>query len=212
MAPEAVSPVEAREVVRSYVAAMQENSAFQGQDLLAEFRLIRQAAQSLGEFGDILAESGLLAALETYGLAGLEQSSPEAAVLGLTAAWVEENGALEAAVARSALAACLQNLFAPGALPTLRMNGASLVKSFLATVLCRRLAFDLGESLEAAATGWGTYQEALARLEDELAASISQVPEDPPGPTKWAGLAGWLYVTRILENLLHGYQVARPSP
>ena len=61
MAPEGASDVSAREVVRRYVAALQENSAVQGQDLLAGFRLTRKVAQRLGEFGDALSASGLAA-------------------------------------------------------------------------------------------------------------------------------------------------------
>jgi hypothetical protein len=50
--------MEAREVVRRYVAALQETSVTQGQDILTGFRITRKVAQGLGEFGDLLAGSG----------------------------------------------------------------------------------------------------------------------------------------------------------
>jgi hypothetical protein len=104
LSPEGGAPMEAREVVRRYVAALEDTQVSQGQDLSAGFRLTRKAAQCLGEFGDAAAESGLAAALAAWGLAEAAQSSPEAAVLALAAAWVAEDGGLEAAVARSAMA------------------------------------------------------------------------------------------------------------
>uniref|UniRef100_A0A7C3V9F0 Uncharacterized protein n=1 Tax=Desulfobacca acetoxidans TaxID=60893 RepID=A0A7C3V9F0_9BACT len=204
LAPTTASPVEAREVVRRYLAALQETAP--GQDLLAEFRLTRKAAQLLGEFGDILAESGLAAALEAWGAAGLKEASPEAAALGLTSAWLQENAGLEAAVIRAALPACLIGAITPSRSRSTREDGPFLVKTFLAMVLSRRLAFDLGESLEAAVIGWPSYHKALTQLENELATAASELSADPPGIGKWQGLAGWLYVTGILEKILKHYE------
>jgi hypothetical protein len=202
--------MEAREVVRRYVAALEEMSRSQGQDLLAEFRLTRKAAQGLGEFGDLVAASGLAAALEAMGLKDLAQLPPEEAIPGLTQAWLEEQGSLEAAVAGSALATCLGGVLTlnPAAVP--RLDGAYLVRSFLTIVLSQRLAFDLGESLEAAATGWPEYQRGLVRIREELATAISEVPDNPPEVEQWRGLAGWLFVTRTLESILQRYEDARP--
>jgi hypothetical protein len=198
--------MEAREVVRRYVIALRETSVAQGQDLLAEFRLTRKAAQSLGEFGDMVADSGLTAALEAWGLPIPPQDAPDMAILRLTSAWVDEDGGLEAAVARTALATCLGKVSASAPGMKSRVDGSALVKSFLAIALCQRLALDLGESLEAAAAGWPEFRKALAKLEDELYAATDAVPEDPPGAGQWQGLAGWLWVTQVLENLLQRFQ------
>lgn len=205
LSPEGATAVEAREVVRRYVAALQETGVAQGQDLLAEFRLTRKAAQNLGEFGYRVAESGLAAALTAWGLADLAQASPEAAISGLTAVWVEGHDSLEAQVTRTALATCLRKVL----LETEKESwpeGIDLVGSFLATAFCHRLVYDLGESLEAAAPGWPEYHQGLAKLEGELRAATFTVPENPPKPGQWQGLAGWLYVTEVLKNMLKTFQ------
>ena len=202
--------MEAREVVQRYVAALEETSSSQGQDLLAEFRLIRKAAQFLGEFGDTVAGSGLAAALKAMGLKDLAQLPPEEAISGLTQVWLEEHGSLEAAVARTALATCLGRALTSDSAAVPRIEGAFLVRSFLAITLCQRLAFDLGESLEAAADGWPEYQRGLFRLQEELAAATSEIPDNPPEAGQWRGLAGWLFVTRTLETILQRYEDARP--
>jgi hypothetical protein len=209
MSPEGASPMEAREVLRRYVAALEETSRAQGQNLLAGFRLTRKAAQRLGEFGDLVAASGLAAALGSLGLEGLAQLPREEAIPWLTQAWLEEQDSLEAAVASAALAECVAKFLKSDPALLSPADGPSLVGSFLATVLCRRLAFDLGESLEAATTGWPAYHQRLDRLADELAAAARQVANDPPGSGQWQGLAGWLFVTRFLENILQRYQDAR---
>ena len=203
--------MEAREVVRRYIAALQETSRAQGQDLLAGFRLTRKAAQCLGEFGDLVAGSGLAAALESLGLKDLALLPPEEAIPGLTQTWVEEQGILEASVAGTALATCLGRALTSDPSTVSKVDGPSLVRSFLAIVLYQRLAFDLGESLEAAATGWPEYLQGLVRLEEELAAATIEVPDNPPEAGQWRGLAGWLYVTRTLEGVLQRFQDARPS-
>jgi hypothetical protein len=203
--------MEAREVVQRYAAALEETSAAQGQDLLAEFRLTRKAAQFLGEFGDTIAGSGLAAALEATGLKDLAQLAPEEVIPGLIQAWLEEQGSLEAMVARTALAACLARALTSDHAAVSQVDGSSLVRSFLAGALCQRLAFDLGESLEAAAPGWPAYQQGLIRLQQELAAAANEIPENPPETGQWRGLAGWLFVTRTLESILQHIQDARPS-
>jgi hypothetical protein len=210
MSPEGSAPLEAREVVRRYLAALQETSVAQGQDILAGFRFTRKAAQCLGEFGDLLAGSGLPAALESLGMKDLAQLPPEETIYGLTQAWVEEHGSLEATVARTALATCLTRVLTFDPAANFRVDGPSLVSSFLALVLSQRLAFDLGESLEAAATAWPFYQKALVRLEKELRSAISEIPDNPPGTGQWQALPGWLFVTRTLERVLQRFQDARP--
>ncbi len=86
LSPEAATPVGAREVVRRYVAALEDTQVSQGQDVSAGFRLIRKAAQSLGDFGDAVVSSGLTAALAPWGFAEVAHFSPETAILGLTSA------------------------------------------------------------------------------------------------------------------------------
>jgi hypothetical protein len=203
--------MEAREVMRRYVAALQETSAAQSQNLLADFRLTRKAAQGLGEFGDTVARSGLAAALESLGLKDLAQLPPEEAIPGLAQAWLEEQGSLEAAVAGTALATCLGRALTINPSAVSKVDGASLVRSFLVIVLYQRLAFDLGESLEAAATGWLEYQEGLDRLQEELGAPTVEVPDNPPEAGQWRGLAGWLFVTRTLESILQRNEDAGSS-
>jgi hypothetical protein len=203
--------MEAREVVRRYVAALEETSSSQGQDILAAFRLTRKAAQALGEFGDLMAASGLTAALEAMGLHDLAHLPPEKVVPGVTQSWLEEPGSLEAAVAGAALAACLEKALTADPGEVSRVNGSSLVRSFLALAFSQRLAFDLGESLEAAAPGWQQYRQGLVRLQEELAAAASEVPDNPPETGQWRTLAGWLQVTRTLEKILQRYGDAGPS-
>jgi hypothetical protein len=210
MSPEGATPMEAREVVQRYVAALEETSRSQGQDLLAEFRLTRKAAQCLGKFGDLLAASGLAAALKSMGLQGLAQLPPEEVIPGVAQAILEEQGSLEAAVVGTALATCLGTALTPGPAAIHRVDGAFLVRSFLAIALSQRLAFDLGESLEAATPGWPAYRQGLSRLQEELAAAAGQIPDNPPAAGQWQGLAGWLFVTRTLESILQYYEDARP--
>ncbi len=128
LAPEGSAPVEAHEVVRRYVAALEESSAFQGQDLLAEFRLTRKAAQSLGEFVDLVSDAGLAAALEASGCKDLAQLRPAELIPGLAQAWVEGQGTLEAAVARVALATSLGKVLKFDSTSVSQTPGPSLVR------------------------------------------------------------------------------------
>ncbi len=210
LAPEGTAPVEAREVVRHYLAAVEDSAASQGGDFLAGFRLTRKAAQKLGEFGDRLAAAGWAAAAGAWGIpaAGLP---PESVISALASLWVEENGGLEAAVARSALAACLGKFFPPEPDRPFPGDGPFLVRVFLALALFQRLVLDLGESLEAAAPGWPAFSRALVRLEEECLAAAA-TPAFPPPPEKWDGLAGWLYVTKTLEVLCQVFKGSGPGP
>ena len=212
LASEGSSPVEAREVVQRYVAALEESGSLQGQDLLAGFRLTRKAAQALGEFGDLVAATGMAAALATLGFDSLADMPPDAIISGLPQAWLEDQGSLEAAVARSALATCLAQILGSYPKAGSGVDAPSLVGSFLAAAFCQRLALDLGESLEAAAAGWPAYQKGLARLQNELLAAVNEIPPNPPGAGQWRGLAGWLWVTQVLEKILTCFKDARPSP
>jgi hypothetical protein len=123
----------------------------------------------------------------------------------LISAWLEDQGGLEAAVARTALAACLERVLSASPTPPPGVNGPSLVKSFLAIMLSQRLACDLGESLEAAAPGWPQYRQGLARLAKELQ-DAAAMTDNPPEAGQWQGLAGWLWVTRVLEGVWQRFQ------
>ncbi len=203
--------MEAREVVRRYIAALEDTQVSQGQNLSAGFRLTRKAAQCLGEFGDLAAAVGLAAALASCGFADEAQASPEAVVLALAAAWVGNDGGLEAAVARSALATCLDGVLISETDSASRLDGPSLVQAFFTLALYQRLVLDLGECLEAAAPGWMEFKAGLARLADDISATgAGAVPETPPPAGQWQGLAGWVYVTKILENLLQGLRGLHP--
>lgn len=211
MAPEGTVPMEAREVVRRYVAALKETSAAAGQDLLASFRLTRKVAQSLGEFWETDRTLGIAAALAPWGLATLAQEPREIAILGLAAAWLEEDVGLEGAVIRTALAASWPR---PRALPaptSSPVDSAALVKSFLGLSLCQRLALDLGDPLEAASPGWPQFKEGMARLRDEILAVAEAVSDPPPGAGEWRGLTGWLWSTRVLKAILAQFQGGKPS-
>jgi len=197
---------EGREVVRRYVAALADTSGDAGQDLLAGFRLTRKVAQNLGDFVKTSSVSGVPAALEAGGFLNLAQEHPEVAISGLIAAWVEEDRGLEAQVARTALAVCLGKAMAATHSPQPKVDGAALVKEFLGLALCLRLVLDLGESLEAATPGYFEYNEALIRLGEEIAAAAASITEPPPEPGQWQGLAGWLWVTRVLEGVLERFQ------
>jgi hypothetical protein len=211
LSPEGGAPMEAREVVRGYLAALEDTQMSQGHNLSAGFRLTRKAAQCLGDFGDTVAESGLASALATWGLAEAARASPEAAVLALAAAWVGKDGGLEAAVARSALATALNQVLISGTDKASRPDGPFLVQAFLAGALYQRLVLDLGESLEAATPGWPEFRAGLARLSAEIEATrTATVPGDPPRHGQWQGLAGWVYVTEILENLFQGLKGLHP--
>ncbi len=113
-------------------------------------------------------------------------------------------------VARVALATCMSKILTSSPFSPAQTSGSSLVRAFLVTAVCQRLAFDLGESLEAAATGWRGYHKGLARLQDELMAAAAEVPDDPPGAGQWQGLPGWLWVTRVLEHVLRRFRDAGP--
>ena len=113
-------------------------------------------------------------------------------------------------MARVALATCLGKILKSDPTNVSRTPGSYLVRSFLAAAIGQRLAFDLGESLETAAAGWPAYQNGLARLQGELIAAAAEVTDDPPGAGQWRGLAGWLWVTRVMEHVLDRFRDVGP--
>jgi len=195
LAPDAPAPAAAGEVVARYLAALREGAREEG-GALASFRYTRKVAQELGACTALAQSRGWPGALATRGLAELAEQPPEVLAPALGAALCGPGGDLEAAAARAALTSILME---EAALP----DPARGVSRFLAAALYSRLALDLGESLEAAASGCSPLRQALQRLQDlidSLAASATPVP--PPAPEHWQGLAGWLWVTSILEGLL----------
>jgi hypothetical protein len=198
LAPEGGAGLEARELVGRYLAALGEEAGSGSQGLLAAFRLTRKVGQNLGAFVDEVFSRGWDAALETWGLtggAGLTLELP-APVLGGTL--IETDGSLEGAVARSSLAAVLQDFD-----PTEKAAPAQVVTRFLAESLYQRLILDLGEPLEAASRGYDHWQQGLYGLRSWIVKTGAlEGPEEPPRPEQWRGLAGWQWVTLALEEML----------
>lgn len=205
MAPEEAKPLEARELVRRYVAALEETGTAPGQDLHAAFRLTRKLAQKLGELAERTSAVGLPAALQDLGLPPLASHPPYAAALELTALWLDGEFGLEAAVTGTALAASLEALWVQAGSPAARLSGPALVKFFLGQALWRRLALDLGESLEAAASDWQLFKQRLNQLAGELTTVAETLAPADPAPRDWQGLSGWLWVTQTLRSLLEYY-------
>uniref|UniRef100_A0A7C5ALF5 Uncharacterized protein n=1 Tax=Desulfobacca acetoxidans TaxID=60893 RepID=A0A7C5ALF5_9BACT len=195
----------AQELLSRYVAALKESSRASAQGLLADFRLIRKVAQNLGELGERSRALGLPEALADMGLPPLATAPGEVAALSLVARWLPGEFGLEAAVAATALAPCLKKLWGEDTAAPPPKGSAGLVKTFLALALAHRLLLDLGESLEGAATSWSVFNERSALLEKKLQEAAQSVSLTPPRSGEWLGLPGWLWVTRVLENLFHNY-------
>ena len=190
--------LEAREVVARYLAALGEDTGSGRQGLLAGFRLTRKAGQNLGAFVGDVATRGWDAALEAWGLSGEAGPPREIAAPALAGALLEPDGSLEGAVARSSLAAVLQDVGPPA-----KVAPAQAVSRFLAESLYQRLVLDLGEPLEAASLSCGHLWEGLDGLRSWITgAAAVQQPDEPPTPEQWRGLAGWTWVSLTLENML----------
>ena len=188
LAPEEGGLVTAREVAARYVAALEESAGPEESGLLGAFRLTRKVAQDLGAFW--------------AGAAAPQQMRP----LDLAAALAGPEAGLEAEVARASLAAVLIKL--PSGLngspsPIIRSEPApALVSRFLASCLYHRLAFDLGESLEAAAPGWGRLRERMEELRVLITGPEGQGLPRGPDSINWQGLPGWIWVTEELTSLI----------
>lgn len=204
-------PAAAREVVCAYLHALKETCAPAGDNVLAAFRITPTVALKVGELGEAVLEQGVPAALESLGVPAGPDLDPLASVLALGHLWVGEEGGLEAAAVRSALAACL--------LPFLRdRSGATipgsalLVQEFLAQVLLRRLGSDLGESMEAASADWEIFRQGMETLATALRALMGALASPKPPAGRWTGPRGWLYVRELLEKLWHGSLSPRDHP
>jgi hypothetical protein len=208
LAPEGETGLEAREVVARYLAALGEGGGPGNQGLAVEFRLTRKAAQNLGAFLSAAASRGWDAAWGAATGAGEIMPFRESALPVLAGALLEADGGLEAAVARSSLAAVLQGV--EGAPPP---SAARAVAGFLAEALYQRLVLDLGESLEAAGRSYGQWRQGLAGLRTLIAQAGEEELKEPPRSEQWRGLAGWQWVTLALEKMLARLQEsASPKP
>lgn len=178
--PEAVS---AQEVVQRYLAAL---APTMEEGWQSPFRLARQVGQELGAFWE-----------EQRGNSAREDSSPLAVLArsqALAETWLPDDGSLESAACRSALIAVLNTH-----LTRSDTAAAEVVRDFLAQALATRLYLDLGETLEAAAGSQPRLEEGWQGLQQAAAAALAS-PEPPPAGA-WRKLAGWLWVTRVLERL-----------
>jgi len=202
LAPEEGTGLEAREVVARYLAALEESAGGESQGLLGVFRLTRKAAQNLGAFVGQAATQGWEATLEAWGLAGEAGQPGELAAPALAGALLEPDGGLEGAVARSSLAAVIQEVGSAR-----QDRAAELVTQFLVESLYQRLVLDLGEPLEAAGRSFGRWRQGLDGLRTWIARGAAMAePLEPPTPEQWRGLAGWNWVTLALESLLRRLQ------
>ena len=201
LSPESGGAVDAREVVVRYVAALGEGGGPGPAGALAAFRLTRRAAQNLGAFCCLADCRGWPAALEGWGLQDLAGDGLEVLTPSLSAAVEAPGGELEQAVAHTALMGVLQNLpMAPGQ----GERPARLVRRFLVEAFGLRLVLDLGESLEAAASGIPPLRQGLTGLAAwiDRASILPNLPRSPLTPDAWLGLPGWTWVTSLLTELI----------
>jgi hypothetical protein len=199
LSPGAGGAVSAREVVVRYLAALEETPG-QG-EALAAFRVTRKVAQDLGALWQEVAARGWDLALKDRGLASLAREPAELLALALSGVLVGSGGGLEEAVVRTALALVI----GPAVQAQDRAQPDQMVRQFLVTALHLRLALDLGEPLEAAASNSGQVRDGLSRIKAVIeagakAAGASSEPPDSPG--LWQGFTGWTWVTEVMAGLL----------
>ncbi len=208
LSPEGGRPVTAREVAASYVAALEETPGPEGLDLLGSFRLTRKTGQNLGDFLTVAAAQGWDAALTRWGLEDLLGQASDLQVQALSASLAGASGSLEEAAARTALVRTMMNWMArrePPALPSPEASGtapAAMVCRFLADAVYVRLVLDLGEPLEAAGHSYAHLRQGLDGLKSRVEQALDRVPiPAPPKPDQWPGLAGWTWVTQVMDAL-----------
>ncbi len=199
LSPAAGGEVSAREVAARYLAALAETPG-QG-DRLAVFRFTRKVAQDLGVLGQEVAARGWEAALKAKGLAPLAQEPPEMLAPGVAGVLAGSGGGLEEAVVRTALTLVIREAIQSQDRP----DPAQMVRQFLVTAVHLRLALDLGEPLEAAASSYGRLRDGLNRIKIVIeagAAAAGAPPEPPATPGNWQGLTGWTWVTEVMAALI----------
>jgi hypothetical protein len=208
LSPAAGGQVTAREVVARYLAALEETPG-QGEPLAA-WRFTRKVGQELGAFWQAVQARGWQAALADHGLASLALESLEMLAHGVSGVLAGNGGGLEEAVVRTSLALVVR----PALASEDRADPAQMVRQFLATALYLRCALDLGESLEAAAGGYGRLREGLKRMNALIEAAASEVSassEIPATSTHWQGLAGWTWVTACMTTLMTKLKEGEPA-
>lgn len=176
--------VSTQEVLHRYVAAV--TAAAEAEGTSPFFRLARQVAQELGAFWEERREN--LAAPAPSSLAVLAQAQ------ALVDTWLPENGSLESATCRSAV---IDVLLAHQSNPT--SSATEVVRDFLAQAVAARLYLDLGETLESTATDSARLEQGWDGLRRVLSQRLT-LPEPAPAGA-WRKLAGWLWITRVLEGL-----------
>ncbi|MCL4504299.1 MAG: hypothetical protein M1438_20940 [Deltaproteobacteria bacterium] len=193
--------VDAREVAARYIAALGEGGATGPAEVLAVFRQTRLAAQNLGAFCCQAGSQGWRAALEDRGLKDLTEAGPEIPTPSLGAVLENPGGGLEQAVAHAALMVVLQNLPMN---PEPEEGSTQVVRRFLVEAFQLRLALDLGESLEAAASGITSLRQGLTGLAAliDQAAVHPNAGSAPQTPEEWLGLPGWTWVSSLLTGLI----------
>jgi hypothetical protein len=205
LAPEEAARVEAREVAARYVAALGESQGSASRDWRGSFRLIRKVAQNLGAFLAQAASLGPVAARADWGLGEVATQPEETWAPVLSAVLTGGDGGLEAAVARASLGAVWERRPEREEGPGAPEAAGPAVRDFLAAALYYRLVLDLGESLEAAAPGISRLKHGLRGLREFIEAAAGLTPAaEPPPPDQWLGLAGWAWVTGIMETLAAG--------
>jgi len=185
LAPAGGEAVSAGEVLHRYLAALEHHPAKEQAGYLGAFGRTRQVAQELGAGW----ERGIRE--EAAAAPGPVLSRAQALAEG----WLPEDGALETAACRVALVTVLSQHLARD-----RADPAEVVRDFLIEAVAVRLAFDLGESLEAAAPDVPRLAAGWRQLKDAAAAAL-KTPEPPP-EGHWTRFAGWKWVTDTLRSLL----------
>jgi len=121
---------------------------------------------------------------------------------GVSGVLAGSGGGLEEAVVRTALALVVGEAVQSQDRP----DPAQMVRQFLVTAVHLRLALDLGESLEAAAGGYGRLRDGFSRIKAWIEAGASTADASPPAPPDtpglWQGLTGWTWVTEVMGGLL----------
>jgi hypothetical protein len=213
LSPENAGAAAAQEVAARYVAALgaEADSGLTG--ALAAWRLTRKAAQNLGAFWCQVDSQGWPAALSDWGLKDLP-GEPETQAQSLAAALGTAGGGLEQAVVHTALMGILLKLPEPGSSAS-APEAARLVQDFLAAAFYARLALDLGESLEAAATGFVPLRQGLGAIAACIGQAVEsgrpQVVQAPRTPEHWLGLRGWTWVTQVTEALMSHLSASQKS-
>jgi hypothetical protein len=205
--------VAAQEVAARYVAALGAEAESGLAGALAAWRRTRKAAQNLGAFCCQVDSQGWPAALSTWGFKDLP-AAPETMAQSLAAVLETAGGGLEQAVAHTALMGVLLKLPEPGSSAS-GPEAAQLVQNFLAAAFYARLTLDLGESLEAAASGFSPLRQGLGAIATCIGLAVEtgrpQVVQAPLTPEEWLGLPGWTWVTKLTEALMSNLSASQKS-